>query len=664
MKMLRAAAAAALLWPLVAAAQTAAKTPGLEDFIRMDRFHTVKISPKGTYIAATVPVDDKTVLVVLKPGESKPTAHFNLRGRTHVMDFVWANDERLLFTLGEKDGALEQPTPQGEIWGMNADGSQTKVLVGWKNSDRTSGRAGGKAALEPVAATLVDALDNDDDKAIIAVYRLGTQFTSAEKMDVNSGSRIPVAQAPIENASFVSDRNGDVRFALGAKSDNYSKLYYRNDRKSEWTLVNDEAVSGAIMVPLDFSQDNSVAYVRAEQKTGPDSVLAFDVATRQMVPVVRDDFVDPAGLIYGVGKDHPIGVQFNDPKPRFHYFDPQSDDARLHRSLQASFGGDVVVPASKVTSQGEVLLFTYSDRNPGDYFAFDVDSKQARHVISRRDWLDPMALGETRPFDFTARDGRKLQGFLTFPPGSAGRNLPMIVNPHGGPFGVSDEWSFGSERQMLAAHGYVVMQLNFRGSGGYGREHRLAGYKQWGRAMQDDLTDATRWAVKEGIADAGKVCIYGASYGGYASLMAVAKEPSLYRCAVGYVGVYDLPMMHRRGDIPQRLSGENFLKDALGTEGLEETSPNRLASRIKVPVFLAAGGEDKRAPQDHSEAMERALREAGGQVETLYYPTEGHGFYKDEHRREYYTRLLAFLSRHLGGGVAKTGGAVPTTAGK
>jgi dipeptidyl aminopeptidase/acylaminoacyl peptidase len=203
-----------------------------------------------------------------------------------------------------------------------------------------------------------------------------------------------------------------------------------------------------------------------------------------------------------------------------------------------------------------------------------------------------------------------------------------------------------------------VLQLNFRGSGGYGESYKSAGAREWGGQMQDDLTDATRWAVAQGIADKARICLFGGSYGGYASLMGVAKEPDLYRCAVGYVGVYDLPTMFKEGDVPDRASGANYLRDWLGSDQakLVAASPNRMANRIKVPVFLAAGGEDERAPIVHSQMMEKALRTAGVPVETLYYDTEGHGFYKLEHRKEFYTRLLAFLSRNLGGGVAIAGG--------
>lgn len=262
-----------------------------------------------------------------------------------------------------------------------------------------------------------------------------------------------------------------------------------------------------------------------------------------------------------------------------------------------------------------------------------------------------------KPVSLRARDGLELHGFLTLPAGAGGRPSPLVVLPHGGPYWVYDSWGFDSDVQLLARAGYAVLQINFRGSGNYGRAFRLAGAREWGGAMQDDLTDATRWAIQEGIADPDRICLYGASYGGYASLMGVAKEPDLYRCAVGYVGVYDLQMM-RREDMRQGSLGlRTWSREWVGNDAaaLAAASPTTLAHKIKVPVFLAAGGEDKVAPIAHSETMERALKRAGVAVETLYYPKEGHGFYTVEHRREFYSRLLDFLDRHIGSRRAATG---------
>ena len=258
-------------------------------------------------------------------------------------------------------------------------------------------------------------------------------------------------------------------------------------------------------------------------------------------------------------------------------------------------------------------------------------------------------MGTVRAVLIQARDGETLHGVLTLPPGSDGKGLPMIVNPHGGPIGIRDDFAFNTETQMLAHAGYAVLQVNFRGSGGYGRRFTQLGAKQWGLKMQDDLTDATKWAIAQGIAAPDRICLYGASYGAYASLMGVAKEPSLYRCAVGYVGVYDLDKVVREDSADSNF-GKQYTSQWIGRSGqLAATSPNRLAAQVKVPVFLAAGGEDRIAPVEHTELMAAALRKAGVPVETLYFRNESHGFYALEHRREYYTKLLDFLARHLGG---------------
>jgi dipeptidyl aminopeptidase/acylaminoacyl peptidase len=248
------------------------------------------------------------------------------------------------------------------------------------------------------------------------------------------------------------------------------------------------------------------------------------------------------------------------------------------------------------------------------------------------------------------RDGLKVEAFLTLPNNSNGKNLPLIVNPHGGPFGVHDTWGFNPDVQMLANRGYAVLQVNFRGSSNYGRAFRISGFKQWGGTMQDDLTDATKWAIKSGIANPNRICIYGASYGGYAALMGVAKEPDLYRCAIGNVGVYDMKMMYGRGDIQDDESGENFLRVSLGENNLDAISPTKLASRIKVPVLLTAGREDERAPPEHTEAMARALEQLGKPVEMKIYTGEGHGNYLQENKLDFANRVLNFLDKHIGPG--------------
>lgn len=647
---------------LVAAALCAAQTPApagqapvpLDAFVKQDSFNEIKLSPTGEYYAVSVPLGDRTVLAILRRSDLKQTGLFAMRGKTHAADFWWVNDDTVLIAIGEKQGGLDEPRLTGELATVRADGSGQKLVYGYRmDGDKLGSNIKGRSA-EYASAFLIDDLPAEEDSVLIAVWPWSRSsvdpYTEVEKLNIKSGRRVTVARAPVRRARFLIDHQGQVRFAYGADSDNKLQTYYRSGDGANWEMIASEAADGYATIPLAFSADGGTAYLQVGSSRGPDAIYAFNPATRERTLLMRDDNVDPYQLVWSEAPREPIGALLMDGKPRIEFFDKSRPLAKLNAALQNSFGGDFAY-VSSMTGDGKLALVrTFSDRSPGDYYLFDIEAKKADHVLSRRAAIDPERMGERRPVEVAARDGRRLHGFLTVPAGSSGRNLPMVIHPHGGPIGVFDTWGFDLGAQLLASRGYAVLQVNFRGSGGYGHEFQRAGHRQWGRAMQDDLTDATRWAIQQGIADPRRICLYGASYGGYASLMGVAREPELYRCAVGYVGVYDMPMMYGRGDVQQWQSGTNFLEDTLGREDLEAISPTRLADRIKVPVFLAAGGEDQRAPIEHSEKMEKALRAAGVPVETLYYDTEGHGFYTEEHNREFYTRLLAFLDKHIGPG--------------
>ncbi|UNK50657.1 S9 family peptidase [Lysobacter sp. S4-A87] len=632
-------------------------------FVKKEAFRDIKLSPNGDYYAATVVLEDRTALAIMRRSDNALTANFRLGNNTHVDNFWWVNPERVVISMAEKIGALDQPQATGELYAINADGGKPEFLVGQRMLGGGPGTKIQPKKVEKVAADLVDELAGNDKSVVVSISPFSADpFTRADMLDVYTGRRTQLARAPVRNASFVTDNQGVVRFALGSGTDNANKLYYREGDGAQWQLINDEAESHLVEEALGFSADDKVAYLKVEHGQGPDSIEAYDIASKQRKQVLRDDDTDPSEIIYRNGTRTPIGAIVMDGKPRAEFFDPAAPEARLYRSLEAAFGEPVRI-ASQTTDGHLALVQVQSDRNPGDFYIFDTVAKKASHLVSRRDWFAPEDMAAMKPIQLTARDGLPLHGYLTVPNGSTGKGLPMVVMPHGGPFQVRDVWGFSTDVQILANAGYAVLQVNFRGSPGYGRSFSLAGAKQYGGTMQDDLTDATHWAIKEGIADGQKICLYGASYGAYASLMGAAKEPALYRCAAGYVGIYDLPTLHTDGDVQERGSGETFLKEWVGSrEDVAAVSPNRMADRIKVPVFLAAGGEDERAPIEHSRMMEQALRKAGVPVETLYYDTEGHGFYLEEHEREFYTRLLAFLSRSLGGAVATTGTSAPKSA--
>lgn len=646
------AMALALMAGFAVAPATAAVN--VDAYVKKNSFNQIKISPDGKYYAASVPLADRTMLVVLERATNKVTGSFKLPVNNHVATFRWVNNNRLVISVAEKFGLLASPQLTGELFAIGADGSKPELLVGYRVDDGGLG-----TTIKPkkdnarIWGYLVDSLPADERSVLISAQPYSNDpFSSAEKLDTYTGRLTRVAKAPVRDANFQTDNRGVVRFVTGSNSDNVHRLYYRTGNGAEWELLSVESETQGAEYPIGFSADDKVAYLLVEQKHGPDALVALDLETLKRTEMLRDDDVDPADVIYRSGTRVPVGLHFMDGKPRTVFLDEKSPEARLQHGLEAAFAGSGVEITSQTADGGLALVKVSSDRNPGDFYLFDTVARTAAHVIASRDWLDPEEQAPMQPVKLAARDGLALHGYLTTPKGSTGKGLPLVVMPHGGPFGVQDVWEFNDEAQMLAAAGYAVLQVNYRGSSGYGRAFHAAGAQKWGGAMQDDLTDATRWAIEQGIADRSRICLYGASYGGYASLMGVAKEPGLYKCAAGYVGIYDLPKRHNDLKGASARTG-NWAADWMGKqEELAALSPNRIADRIKVPVFLAAGGEDKIAPVQHTEMMEKALRKAGVPVESLYYRTEGHGFYEEAHRKEYYTRLLAFLSRHLGGGLA------------
>lgn len=648
--MAAALSAVAAMTPSTTIAQDA-RPYEVEDFIRKPKFADIKISPTGEYYAASVHIDQrKTVLVVIRRSDNKRMETMAIPGdRTHVADFEWVNDERIVLAAAEKLGGLERPVSTGELYAVNANGGKGEMLVGARLVGDDAGTTIKRKKAEDVAASLIDELPGNDKEGIISVRPFGYDvFSRAEIMDVYTGKRRPIAKAPIRNADFLTDHAGNVRFAYGIEADRSTRLYYRESNDKEWRLIKETRDGEPAEYPLGFSLDDKIVYLQIEHPQGPDSVVAWDLSADKRTEVMRDDNVDPSGLYFG---GELCGMRFLDGLPRTMFFDNQSKCAKIYRKLEKAFVNHYVTVTSFTRDNKTLLVAVSSDQNRGDFYVFDTTTNKADFLLSASDWIDPSKAAKVTPVSIKARDGLDITGYLTMPIGREAKNAPLIVYIHGGPFGIFEAWRFDPDAQMLAAHGYAVLQMNFRGSGNHGYAFRHSGAKQWGGTMQDDITDATKWAIQQGIADAKKICLYGASYGGYASLMGVAKEPGLYACAAGYVGVYDLPSLYNTNQAQQ--SGgysKNFLSDWVGPkEDIARTSPNRLASQIKVPVFLAAGGEDETAPIQQTETMEKALRAAGVPVEVLYYPTEGHGFYKIENEREYYGKLLTFFSRHLGG---------------
>jgi dipeptidyl aminopeptidase/acylaminoacyl peptidase len=382
------------------------------------------------------------------------------------------------------------------------------------------------------------------------------------------------------------------------------------------------------------------------------AVCLWDVASQKLQgPIWTNPEVTPNSLVESLDGRSVVGVRSMPGMPAVTPLVAGADTIKVIVGFSARFPGESVDVVSSTDDGSKAVVLVSSDADPGTYYLWDVASGKGSVLLQRAPWIHPAAMAVTQPVDFKARDGLALHGYLSMPPGQEdARHLPLVVLVHGGPFGIRDTWGYDPYVQMLATHGYAVLQVNYRGSGGYGFGFMHAGYREWGGRMQDDVTDATAWAIAQGIGDAGRVCIFGGSYGGYAALEGATREPDLYRCAIGYVGVYDLPLMYARGDIPQSMMGTSYLHDALGDDRkvMSAHSPINQLDRLKAQVMLVVGGVDKRVPPVQGENLHRALLDRHVAHEWLYQADEGHGFYSEAHRAELFSRIVAFLDRNIG----------------
>lgn len=639
----------ALSFPALAA------PPPIADFVRRAEAGDIRISPGGQYLATTVPLSTgKTGLVIIDRQHMRVTASLRGRDADDIGDFVWVNDTRVVASMAIRLGGRDRPVATGELYGIDADGKRSTILFGFRAGEMSVGSNIKKREGKRAFGRLVSTLPDDDKRILIASYAWGSRDGALPEyglLDVYSGRFTSKGVVPLMNALIIADHAGEPRIAFTNDVEMSRKVMIRSGTSSEWSPFIEGQSGDAVLTPLAFARDNVHLYATLSDPQGPDGLYRINTQDGSKELVYRGG-ADPQTLIGTRDRKDFFAVVTADGVGSTHIFDAESPDARVLRALQASFKDQQVLISNFTRDGKNALVRVHSDRNPGDIYLFDVEKMAADYISSPRRWIDPEQMSPTRPIRFKARDGLEINGYLTIPKDSDGRNLPLVVNPHGGPFGIRDDWSFDPEVQLLASRGYAVLRVNFRGSGGYGRAFMESGYRQWGGTMQDDLTDATRWAIEQGHADPRRICIYGASYGGYAALRGATKEPDLYQCAIGYVGVYDLRLMHTRGDIPDSRYGKNFLARTLGsdTDALWANSPMSQLDRLKAKVMLVAGGKDERAPPVHSERLHNELDKRKVEHIWLYKPNEGHGFYVEDNNIELYTKMLALLDETIGPG--------------
>ncbi|MFN7571878.1 MAG: alpha/beta hydrolase family protein [Betaproteobacteria bacterium] len=638
-------------------------------FFRNPAFASASLSPDGKLIAALVPgASGRLVLAVFDPADFSKSRIVAALADADVGRLRWVSDRRLVFSaIDLASGGGEQDAPG--LYAVDADGSDFRQLAdrNWRGfvtggrslSDRslpwytffegtTRSRTNDDIFVTQVPYDRLSARPGREAPST-ALFRLNTRAVRLTSLSASSSGSV----------HWGFDANDQPRVMVVDK-EGRTTIHYRDPDADKWREVAQAAsVSGASFRVLAL-RDGSTAIVWARRGGGDTSALYLLDAARGVFdeqPLVSVRGFDFSGsILLDPGEDNRLlGMHFESDAPGTVWLHPG------WREVQAAIDAALPGRANRLHIAARpqapyVLVESASDTQPPVFYLYDSKERRLTQIAKSFPEIDPAQMARTRFVRFKARDGMEIPMYVTAPRGAEGKKLPTVVLVHGGPHLRGHHWTWEPESQFLASRGYLVLRPDFRGSTGYGFKHFQAGWKQWGLAMQDDLADAARWAIAEGIGDPQRICIAGASYGGYAAMMGLAKDGDLFRCGVNWVGVTDLELMFTANWTDVTESARRYsLAVTLGDPNqdarqLRETSPVNLTQQIRGPVLLAYGAADLRVPIEHGRKFRSKLAETNKDVEWVVYGDEGHGWVKLENRVDFWTRVEKFLDRNIGSG--------------
>jgi acetyl esterase/lipase len=613
-------------------------------------FESPQLSPDGQTLAVIYNKGDVGIVITrpVSGGPATPLARID-DPEIRLQWLGWANNERLLLS-GEArmHDAVGVRARRTNLYGVNRDGS------GFRWLGKRWPRFGDYQTTVQFEDDIAHWTPDDPGHVLInfnSPYR--NEWPKVMKLNVVSGALRPFNSPKPTVRHWFVDPKGQVRAGAAYPTGKQYELWARVSPEDEFELVigNEVALEGPIFAG--FHTDPAKIYVSGSHEKR-DALYEFDLRTKQVGALVfSHPEVDFAALLLSSGGDsRVIGFRYITDSPQIQFIDDTAEReyAALGRALAKEFGQAVqIYPAGASQDGNREILHVSSDTQPPTYFVYDRAAKQLAPLIDERPDVKREQLSETRRVTYQARDGLSIPAFLTLPRGREPKNLPLIVMPHGGPW-ARDWIRWDPEVQLFASHGFAVLQMNFRGSTGYGDAFEEAGYRQWGQKIQDDITDGAKWAMSEGVADPDRVGIYGISYGGYSALMGAAKTPDLYRAAASYAGVSDIEMTLSDWEryeetldmVEQMIGGERGDKERLRLH-----SPLRRAEEVRIPVLLGHGADDPTVHVKQSQRMAKALRAAGRNVEFLEFPDEVHGFLLEANRIRWYEALIAFFEKNL-----------------
>jgi dipeptidyl aminopeptidase/acylaminoacyl peptidase len=620
-----------------------------ELFAKDHRYHSVKVSPDGKKLSVVIQVDGTRRLAVFDAQTFDMLGGANLGSRNEVGPHFWANNKRIIMGIWQRVGWKDQPENYGELAGVNYDGSELEVLYGYRAGEVSTGTRIKKRDFIRGWAEVLHTLPDDEEHVLISSTRAtesGSQLARIHKMNVNTGIlSMSKVVSPISYASFVAGKDGEVRFASGIDESYQRKNYvYANE---EWKEIT--ADFGKQFTPVVLSDDNRYLFYLDTSRSDKRGLYKLDLKSSESTEIYTDPKVDVTDFNLTTDDSTVYALRVDDGYPTYVMVNNSEEEAKIFKSLLATFEGFKINITSKSANGSKVVIYVSNDIDAGTYYMLDRSKGELSSLFANLEHLDIEQLPSTTPFTFKSFDDTEISGYITYPMNMAkDEKVPLVTLVHGGPR-ARDYWTFDREVQMLAAQGYAVARVNFRGSSGFGSSFMAAGNKQWGDAIQKDIIAGTRHILTQGKIDQDKVCIMGASFGGFSAIMSPILAPDLFKCAIAHVGVYDLQMMYEEGDIPDRLFGKSYLQQAVGNdfEMLRAQSPVHNIDKLQAEVFIAHGEEDRRVPFEQAEALKDAMDEYNKKYEWFIKRSEAHGFSDEGNRAEYYQKVSEFLAKHL-----------------
>jgi dipeptidyl aminopeptidase/acylaminoacyl peptidase len=606
------------------AVQQTAMIP-LEDFFKNPKRTSFEISPDGKHLAFLKSWQNRLNVYVQKVDDDKAVRITHSIHRD-IMWFGWANDRRIAY-IQDKEG-----DENWQAYAVDIDGTNFLALTPFNG----------------VTVRLVDGLEEDDNHALIALNRRDKRIFDVYLLNVNTAELKLVAENPGNITRWVTDNDGKLRVAVATDGVHKTLLYRKTESERFKEIITTDFKNR--IRPLFFTFDNRFLYVSSNVNRNTIAIYKYDIENGKHLELIYEHpQVDVYRLMRSKKRKVITGVGYITSKHHFYFFDEKRK--KFQEMLEQRFPVHEVFISNHSKDETKMVIRTYSDRSLGAYFYYDHLHKKFKKLADVSPWIDENNMAAMQPIQYSSRDGLTIHGYLTLPKGVAPQNLPLVVNPHGGPW-ARNRWRFDPQVQFLANRGFAVLQVNFRGSTGYGKAFWQAGFKEWGKKMLDDVTDGVHWLIKEDIADPERIGIYGASFGGYTALAGLAFTPDLYACGVDYVGISNiftwLNSIPAYWEPARQMFYEMVGDPEKDKDLLRAASPLFHAGKIKAPLFVAQGANDPRVKKAESDQIVEAVKKHGIKVQYMVKDNEGHGFRNEENRFEFYRAMEDFFAKHLG----------------